>query len=224
MTVKRVRSLHLIAVGLPHDRTRPCDGALVPFDPDVVLAGLAVVLDPVVHRRASDQIESVLFEVKEDDVADHVAVVIAGDELLGLARSEILEAVHAEHGEHLERVRSLHVHVGHVVRLVEQDARVPPGALFVSPVRELAGDDRVDVRSGLRIAQQFDRTAGGVQHVLEALVTHSVSFRIRQLPTPNSRLKSALELGVRSRPRGPHSSCEAICAPSARACSLAHIT
>jgi hypothetical protein len=117
--------------------------------------------------------------MKQDHVADDVTVVIAGDELLSLARTEVVEAVHAEHREHLERVGALHVHVGHVVRLIEEDAGVPPGALLVSPVRELGGDDRVDVRPGLRIAQQLNRIAGSVDHILETLLTHSLSFMSR---------------------------------------------
>ena len=125
----------------------------------VVAAGLAVVLHPVVHRRPADQVEPVLFEVEQDDVADDVAVVIAGDVLLGLVRAEILEGVHAEVLEDLRRVRSLHVHVGHVVRLVEQDAGLPPRALFVSPVRVLQRNDGIDVRSGLRLAQQLHRAS-----------------------------------------------------------------
>jgi hypothetical protein len=105
-----------------------------------------------VDRRAANQVEAVLFQVKKDDVANHVAVVVAGDELLRLAGSEVREAVDAEHREHFEGIPTLNVHVRHVVRLIEEDARIPPRTLFVSPVGELAGDDRVDIRSGLRIA------------------------------------------------------------------------
>ena len=70
--------------------------------------------------RTADQIEFVLVEIKENRVADHVAVVVARDELLRLIDLEILEAVDAEIGEHLERVGALDVEIRHVVRLVEQ--------------------------------------------------------------------------------------------------------
>jgi hypothetical protein len=171
--LQRVGTLNLIAVDLADDRAGTGNGALVAFQLDVIPAGLAVVLHPVVHRRPADQVEAVLLEMEQYDVADDVAVVVAGDELLGLVRTEVLKAIDPETLEHLRRVRPLHVHIGHVVRLVEQDRGLAPGALFVSPVRELRRHDGIDVRAGLRLAQQFHWTADGLQHVLEALVTHS---------------------------------------------------
>src|SRR5690606_2055828 len=73
-------------------------------------------------------------------------------------------------------VRSLHVHVGHVMRLIEQSARLAPGALLVAPVRKLGRDHRKRVRPDLRVAQQLDRVTDGTQQVFQALVTHSCSY------------------------------------------------
>ena len=39
--------------------------------------------------------------------------------------------------------------VDHVVRLVVEDRRLAPGALLPTPVRELGGDDGIDVRADL---------------------------------------------------------------------------
>jgi hypothetical protein len=61
----------------------------------------------------------------------------------------VLEAVDAEIREHLERIRTLDVHVGHVMRLIEERTRFTPRSLFVSPVRELVANDRKRVRTDL---------------------------------------------------------------------------
>ena len=37
----------------------------------------------------------------------------------------------------------------HVVRLIEQHGRFAPRSLLAAPVRELGGDDRIDVRADL---------------------------------------------------------------------------
>jgi hypothetical protein len=90
-----VRPLHLEAVQLP--LAGRVDGrALVALEGHVVAAGLAVVLHPVVRGGAPDDAHSVLLEVEEDRVADHVAVRVADDELLRLVHREILERVHGE--------------------------------------------------------------------------------------------------------------------------------
>ena len=57
--------------------------------------------------------------------------------------------------------------------LVEESAGFAPGALFVSPVGELVTDHREGVGANLRIAQQFNRTSDGTQHVGQGLLTHN---------------------------------------------------
>ena len=81
--VERSRTLHLEAIDLP-PAGRVGGGALVTLDGHVVVAGLGVELHPVVRGRTTDEAHPVLVEEEEDRVADDVAVVIAGDELLGL--------------------------------------------------------------------------------------------------------------------------------------------
>ena len=120
--VEGSRALHLVAVELAPPR-RVHGGALVALDRHVVAAGLGVVLHPVVGGGTSDEAHAVFVEEEEDPVADHVAVVVAGDELLGLVHREVLEGVHAERGEQPDHVGALDVEVGHVVRLVEEGAR-----------------------------------------------------------------------------------------------------
>ena len=73
--------------------------ALVAFRGGVITAGLQVVVNPIGGGRAADEIEAVFVEIEENGVADHVAVMAAGDELLGLIHLEILESVYAEVGE-----------------------------------------------------------------------------------------------------------------------------
>ena len=88
---------------------------LVALDHDVILARGRVVLDPVGHVRSADDVHPKVVQPEQDGVADDVAVVIAGDKLLGLVAAESLVAVDREVGEQAHRVRSLNVQVGHMV-------------------------------------------------------------------------------------------------------------
>ena len=167
----RVRALHLEPVG-PAAAVAAQRTPLVELDLHVEPARLGVVGDPVERRGAADEVEPVLGEMEEDHVADHVAVGRARDEVLGLVDGEALEAVDGQPGEQLERVRALHREVGHVVRLVVEHAGLLPGRLLVPPVRELGRDPRVDVRAGLRVAQQLHRALDRGEQVFKASVTH----------------------------------------------------
>ncbi len=113
-----------------------------------------------------------VFEPKENHVADHVTVVIADDILLGLVRTEILECVDAEVGQQLQGVRTFHIHVGHVIRLVEQNARLLPGALLIPPVRVFGRHHGIYVRPCHGIAQQLHRR-GFLQERFQAAAAHS---------------------------------------------------
>jgi hypothetical protein len=99
--------------------------------------------------------------MKEDRITNDISILVARDKLFGLMDSEILKAIDAKIGKHLERVRALNVKICHVVGLIEKGARLPPGSLFISPVRELGANYRKGIRSYLRLAQQFHRTAHG---------------------------------------------------------------
>ena len=158
--------------GRPSGRPWFGGGAFVALRRRVVPSRLQVVLHPVVRRRTADEVESVLVEIEQDGVADHVAVVVAGDELFRLIDLEVLEAVDAEIREELQRVGALDVEVGHVVRLVEQRAALAPRALLVAPVRELGPNHRKGIGPDLRIAQQVDRALRTFQGGLQAVVGH----------------------------------------------------
>ena len=188
--VERGRALDLEAVDLASPR-RVGGRALVTLDADVVPAGLRVVLDPVVRGRAADEAHPVLVEEEEDPVSDHVAVVVAGDELLRLVHGCVLERVDAEVGEEPDHVGALDVEIRHVVRLVEERARVAPRGLLVPPVRELTRHRRIDVRADLRVARHLDRAARPpaasppsfrTPSALPPLVTR-LSLRARSAPT-----------------------------------------
>ena len=97
---------------------------------------------------------------------------VTRDELFGLIDFEIFKAIDAKVREQFERVRPFDIEVGHVVWLVEKRTRLPPGTLFISPVRELRAHDREGIWSDLRISQQCNGAAGGLQCFLQSLVTH----------------------------------------------------
>jgi len=74
-----------------------------------------VVLHPVGRDWRSGEFQPVVVEVKQDGVADQVAVGVARDELLGLPGLEPLEVVDTEILEHRQRVGPLDVEVFLVV-------------------------------------------------------------------------------------------------------------
>ena len=112
--------------------------------------------------------------MKQDAVADHLAVVVARRELLGLVDGEVLEGVGREVRQQLQRIGAFDEQVHHVVRLIEQDAGLGPGALLVAPVGEFRSDDRIDVRADLRIAHHLDDAAtGGLDRLFQILVSHT---------------------------------------------------
>ncbi len=156
--LERVGSLHLVAVELAVARID--GGALVALRRRVVVSRLAVVLDPVVCRRAPDETEQIVVEVEENGIADDIAVVVAGDELLGLVDGKIVKAIDGKIRQQPERVGSLDVEIRHVVRLVEETGCLAPGPLLVAPVREFARHARIDIRADLRVAREVDRAPG----------------------------------------------------------------
>ena len=125
-------------------------------------------LQPVHAGHASHEQQLVLVEIEEDAVADDVAVVTARHHLLGLVRLEIRKAVDGRVRDQLERIRSLDGEFRHVMRLVEQHRGLAPCTLLVAPVGELVRDDRIDIRSDLRVAQHLDRVAGLLDDALRS--------------------------------------------------------
>ena len=124
----------------------------------------------------------------------------ARDELLGHVDREVRDAVDAGVGDQLDRARPAHEQVDHVVRLVEQDRGLAPRPLLAAPVGELVRDDRIDVGADLRVAQQLDGVARGVEQLLEVAGRHGVlSFAVRALrPARPALLGSAKRGGGRA--------------------------
>ena len=131
-------------------------GPLIPLRGCLVPASLQIILHPIVSGWTPDKIESIFIEIKEDRIANHIAIMVARNKLLGLIDFEVLKAIDAEIGEQFEGVRTVHIKIGHVVRLVEKSAGFLPCTLFISPVRKLGTHHRKGIRSYLRITQQFD--------------------------------------------------------------------
>jgi hypothetical protein len=115
-----------------------------------------------VSGRAPDKIEFIFIQIKENRIANHVAIMVTRNKLLGLIDFEIFKAIDAKIGEQFESLRALHVKVGHVVRLVEESAGFLPCPLFISPIRKLGPHDWKGIWSCLRITQQFDWAPDGL--------------------------------------------------------------
>src|ERR1700722_5618883 len=117
----RFRPLNLIAVVLPNNgfpawaRGR----SIVFLCRDVISAGFGVKLNPIRGWSASDKSEFILFEAKQNAIANHIAVVAAWNELLGPAGREVGKTVEREMRQHLERVGPFHVLLHHMVRLID---------------------------------------------------------------------------------------------------------
>ncbi len=87
---------------------------------------------------------------------------VTRNKLLRLIDFEIFKAIYTEIREQFECIRALNMKICHMVRLVQKSAGLPPGALFISPVRELGTHHREGIWSYLRITQQFNRTPDGL--------------------------------------------------------------
>src|SRR5262249_51927263 len=98
-------ALNLVPVSLANDRTWPRYRSLISFEFYVISAAFRVVLNPIVHRGPPDEVEQILFEIKENHIADHVSVVVAGHKLLSPVWFEAFEAVHPKVGQQFKRIR-----------------------------------------------------------------------------------------------------------------------
>ena len=171
--LERVRTLQLVAVQRGVALT--CEGVVVTDELDIPIAGLDVVLDPV-RKRRGHQVVVVLAELEENAVADHVAAVVHRDQLLratGLVRGR---RVRADPGEEVRGVRAGDEQIRHVVGLIQQRDRVPPGGLFAPPVGEF-GLHREGERARLRVADNLHRASGLVDGCLKTLTGHGLLFR-----------------------------------------------
>jgi hypothetical protein len=160
----------------------------------VVAAGLCVVVDPVLQRHAGDELEAVLGVAVGDALADHVAVVGTADQLLDPTGSDVLEAVDPHRPQQSHGIQTAQEQLWHVVGLVEEDRRLPPGALLVAPVREL-GRDRHQIRAVLRVrcervvVEVGDEVRDSVQLVLQRahLFSPAAAICLRWPPRRPSR-------------------------------------
>jgi hypothetical protein len=85
--------------------------------------------------------------MKQNAVANHIAVVAAWNELLGFTGGEFGKTVDRKMREQLESVGPLQILLHHVMRLIEKNAGLPPGTLLIAPVRVLRGNHRIDISS-----------------------------------------------------------------------------
>ena len=125
---------------------------------DVVAAGLRVVGDPVQRRRAADEVERVLAEVEEDHVADHVALRRAPGRSASPCRPRSPRSC-SRRGRRAASARPGPATARSAMWYdwLKSTQVCLPGGLLVPPVRVLGRDARVDVRAGLRVAQELDR-------------------------------------------------------------------
>src|SRR5690606_38112883 len=138
--------------------------------------------DPVQDRNAAYEVELVFGKVEQNNVADDIAIVVDGYELLGLVDGEIVERVDTKIARELQRVRTFNSEIGHVIGLVEEHAGVLPGPLFVAPVGEFCRNAGINVWSRLLVAKKMDRVAAFAQHVLERSDCHHNSSLAARSP------------------------------------------
>src|SRR6266853_2499523 len=102
----RVRPLNLVAVKVAHDGLPGWDRgrSVVLSRRHVISAGLGMELNPARRRRAPDVTELVLFQMKENSVANHIAVVGARSELFRLVDGKFCKAIGGQVGEQLEGI------------------------------------------------------------------------------------------------------------------------
>jgi len=73
-----------------------------------------------------------------------------------------------------------------MVRLVEENRRLAPGALFVAPIGVLIRNHRINVSADLRIAQHLGRVSRGPEQVFQTFLFH-LSTPISRRPMPECR-------------------------------------
>src|SRR5262249_48171672 len=139
----------------------------------LIPAGFAVVLKPVMDGGTADNIEQLFLEVKQNGIANYVSIVATRNVLLGFIDVKVLEAIYAVIRKQADRVGPLNVHICHMKGLVEQYAGLLPGSLFITPVRVLRLNNRIDIRSRRRISQHRNWISGGLDQVLQASVLHN---------------------------------------------------
>jgi hypothetical protein len=115
-----------------------------------------MILNPIVSGRAPDETDSIFIQEKENSVTDHISIVITGDKLLGFIDLKVLKGIYAKGREQFDDIRARDRKIRHMVGLIEKSAGLHPGTLFISPVRKLAGDLRIDIRSYLRITRELN--------------------------------------------------------------------
>src|SRR5262249_18811586 len=93
--LSRLGTLDLIAVESASDRDVAGNGSLIPGESHLIPARLCMVLHPVVNGGPADENQFVLVEIKEDGVANYIAIVTAPDELLGFVDGIIRKTVDA---------------------------------------------------------------------------------------------------------------------------------
>ena len=136
-------------------------------------------LDPVGSGRTPDEHVFALVQMEEDAVADHVTIITAGDKLLGLVVRKVLERIDGEVGKQFDAIRAFNENIHHVVGLVEKDAGLSPGALFVAPVAEFGCDHGIDIGAYPGITQHLYRISGALQNIFQTFFRHIPLLPVR---------------------------------------------
>jgi hypothetical protein len=138
-----VHGTHLDLVAVQHGIALAIPGVVVAQDAHIVAAANGVVVQPVDRRRDADGLILVLLEVEEDVVANDVAVVVHGYELLGHVDRKIRDAVNGKLADQLERIGAHDVEVGHgAIGRTEPRCGARPSARRA--IREFLHDARHD--------------------------------------------------------------------------------
>jgi hypothetical protein len=93
--------------------------------------------------------------MKQDHISNHESIRRARHKLLRSIHREIREAIDAEVGEKLQRIRPLQSKFSHVIRLIEEHTRLLPSPLLVAPVGEFGRDTGVNVGADLLVVQEM---------------------------------------------------------------------
>src|SRR5271154_4287557 len=93
-----IRALNLESVDLSNDRPQSGGGSLVTLYFRVIAARFAVILNPIVYGRASNEVKQIRIKAEKNHVADHITFIVTCHKLLGFVGYEALETVYAKIG------------------------------------------------------------------------------------------------------------------------------
>ncbi len=166
---QRVRALDLEAIGFARDGIHTRGRTLVALAFDIVAAGRGVILHPVVHGGAPDEIEQILVQVEQDHVADDEAVPAHRHELFGFVDFETLEAVDSQLLQEFAGIRPGNIHVRHVIGLLNRIAVFCQACCSSRQLVYSGWYYRIWIRTARRVAQHLHRATRGTNQLFSRL-------------------------------------------------------